>query len=875
MKTGGRIRLAVVPPLTLGALLTAGSALSQEADTTLEEITVTATRTSDTVNRVPLAVTAETQKSLDQQGIRTIADLAATVPSLLVTGQEASGLATVSIRGIRQTSATAATTGFYLDETALQKRAAAGFGSQNGTPIPPLFDLERVEVLRGPQGTLFGGGSEGGTIRYIQPEPSLTRYSSYARAQWTQTENGDPSYEAGVAFGGPIVEDKLGFRLSVFSRSTGGYLDLTDYRNGRIYDENANSGRIRMARAALTWAPTATSKLTLSYFASLDQTDDLGNAYDLPIPGTLTVPSLCFNVPALTALPVGFPGRVLPAPFAAGPGCNGLAAQPGIYITPGYTVGPLDLRRYQSLVLGPTPTRTTLQVLTLNGQWDLTERLHLTAINSYIGDRDVGQSPQNFHQGLLSYVNAGNASYVVPGSAPGTIPGGVLFNPNITSTPNGLGLGAYIETNTRNSRAGISEELRLSSPADQAFSYVIGAYFANTRVTVTQRADASDPGFIQMTGLGIQQRFGVPNPGYFAQLYEYDEDVEKALFGNVTVKLGPSFRVIAGIRATRITTSFDQANYGPNGFTLTPSIGSGTLVVGEITETPVTPKLSFEYLLSPDELVYATASKGFRAGGVNQVFSSAGQGQLFGQYGLTKAILPQTYGSDSVWNYELGGKLGFLDGRAQINAVVYELLWKNVQTNVFIGGDGFVANVPTARSRGVELETQWRPLRALTLNGAASYGKAQYTSTLRYPGTHGFDLFAAQNGQQFPLPTWSVDVGARLDVPLTDTTAAYIRADYRWLNSYLLAPAGSPNYTPDSSIVPSQRNVNLRVGLDYRDLDINVFINNLTNEQDGLLTGGRNGCTNASCSTFLNYNIERTVSAPVPRQIGVQIALRY
>jgi iron complex outermembrane recepter protein len=415
----------------------------------------------------------------------------------------------------------------------------------------------------------------------------------------------------------------------------------------------------------------------------------------------------------------------------------------------------------------------------------------------------------------------------------------------------------------------------LSSPADQAVSYVVGAYFANTRETVTQRADASDLGFIQMTGLSIQQRFGVPNPGYFAQLYEYDQDVEKALFGNVTVKLGPSFRAIAGLRATRITTSFNQANYGPNGFTLTPSIASGTLVIGEITQTPITPKLSLEYLLTPDDLLYVTASKGFRAGGVNQVFSSAGQGQLFGQYGLTKAILPQTYGSDSVWNYELGGKFGFLNGRAQINAAVYELLWKNVQTNVFIGGDGFVANVPTARSRGAELETQWRPVPAVTLNAAASYGKAEYTSTLRYPGTHGFDLFAAQNGQQFPLPTWSVDAGARVDVPLNDTTAAYIRADYRWLNSYLLAPAGSPNYTPDSSIVPSQRNVNLRIGLDYRDLDINVFVNNLTGERDGLLTGGRNGCTNASCSTFLNYNIERTVAAPVPRQVGVQIAFRY
>src|SRR6185369_318962 len=251
-----RNRVALMAPCALGALIGTNSALAQEnSSATLEEIIVTATRVSDSVNRVPLAVTAQTQRALDQQGIRTIADLEATVPSLRLNGQEGSALATVSIRGIRQTSATAATTGFYLDETAVQKRAAAGFASQNGTPVPPLFDLERVEVLRGPQGTLFGGGSEGGTIRYIQPEPGLTNYTSYARAQWMQTKDGDPSYEAGGAIGGPIVEDKLGFRASIFSRNTGGYIDLTDYRNGHVYQENANNDRIHMGRVAFAWAP--------------------------------------------------------------------------------------------------------------------------------------------------------------------------------------------------------------------------------------------------------------------------------------------------------------------------------------------------------------------------------------------------------------------------------------------------------------------------------------------------------------------------------------------------------------------------------------------------------------------------------------------
>jgi iron complex outermembrane receptor protein len=872
-----RARLMWVMPCSFAAVLGSAGAIAQESsDALLEEVTVTATRVSAGINRVPLAVTAQTQKALDQQGIRTIADLEATVPSLRLTGQEGSGVATVSIRGIRQTSATAATTGFYLDETPLQKRAAAGFASQNGTPIPPLFDLERIEVLRGPQGTLFGGGSEGGTIRYIQPEPGLSNYSSYARAQWMHTKDGDPGYEAGVAFGGPIVEDKLGFRASVFAREGGGHIDLTDYRNGLVYQENANDSSIRMGRLAFAWAPSESSRLTLSYFASRDETEHLGNGYNLDIPGTLSVPSLCFDVAATAALPVGHPSRVLPAPFAAGPDCNGRAGDPGVYVTSAYTVGPLDLDRFQSLVLGPTPTRTSLQVASLNAQWSISDTLQLNATSSYIEDLNKGSSPQNFHQGLLSYRTVGNALYTEPGMPPVVIPGGVGLNPNVTGTPNGLGLGAYIQTNTRNSRHGIAQEVRLSSSAERMFNYVVGVYFARTNAVVRQRADASDLGFIQMTGLSIQQRFGVPNPGYFAQIFEHDRDEEIAAYGNLTLNLGEHWRVTGGVRVTDIETTFEQANYGPNGFNLEPSLADGTLVVGKISETPVTPKLTVQYLFNEDNFLYATASKGFRAGGVNQVFSSAGQGQLFGQYGLTKDILPQTYASDTVWNYELGGKFGFLGGRAQVNAAVYELRWKDVQTNVFIGGDGFVVNVPSARSRGAELEAQWRPFRALTINAAASYGKAKYTSTLRFPGARGLDLFAAQDGQRFAQPAWTADTGARVDIPFgAGDSVFYGRIDYRWLDKYTLAPPGSPNYTPDSSAVPEQQNINLRLGIERGSFDVNLFVNNLTDEDEGALGGGRSGCTNADCSTFLNYNVVRTIAAPLPRQIGIQAAFRY
>ena len=857
--------------LGLVAALPSAGVFGAEA---LEEIVVTSTRQADSANRVPLSVTAQTQLMLDQKGINTIRDLAQTIPSVRLMGQEASGVANIAIRGVRQTSATAATTGFYLDETPLHKRAAAGFASQNGTPVPPLFDLQRVEVLRGPQGTLFGGGSQGGTIRYIQPQPSLTDYSAYVRSQYITTRDGDPTYEVGLAAGGPILEEKLGFRASIFKRDSGGYIDLTDYRTGSVYQDNANEGEINMGRLALSWAPSDDTLLTVSYFKSTDETSHNGRAYNLDIPGILTVPSLCYDNAVITAMPVGSPGRSIPTAFAAGPSCNGRADDAGVYIAPGYTVGPLDLDEFQSLVLGPSPTRSELDVATADFQWNISDDIELRSITSWVDDLNTGQSPQNFHQGFISYRNAGNAIYQQPGQSPIMIPGGVGFNPNVTSTPNGLGLGAYLQTNTNNAREVLTQEFRLTGSSGR-LDYVIGSYFAKTTGVVRQMATTTDLGFVQLTGLTVEQRYGVPNPGFYANIYESIRDVESAIFADLTYQLTDNWSVSGGLRVTHITTDFEQTNYGPNGYTLTPSLVDGTLVKGEISDSPITPKLMVQYQFTPNQMVYATAAKGFRAGGVNQVFSSAGSGQLFGQYGLPKSVLPVTYESDSVWSYELGGKFRLWDGRAQINAAVYQLEWKDVQTNVFIGGDGFVVNVPSAESTGVEFEAQLRPVTPLTLNLAVGYGTAEYTSGWSLPGARGFDLMAAQDGQEFSQPDWTVNAGVRYDFPITADINSYARLDYTWFENYQTAPVGAPNYTPDSSEVPSQKQLNLRIGVDIGSLDVNFFVYNLTDEDTGSTFGGRSACTNAECTAFNNFNIARTMNAPTPRQIGLQVAYRY
>src|SRR5690606_7658261 len=137
---------------------------------------------------------------------------------------------------------------------------------------------------------------------------------------------------------------------------------------------------------------------------------------------------------------------------------------------------------------------------------------------------------------------------------------------------------------------------------------------------------------------------------------------------------------------------------------------------------------------------------------------------------------------------------------------------RDVQTFLFLG-DGAVFNVPSARSRGVEVEGQFRPVRPLTLNAAVTHTTAEYTSSMIIPGAPGSragDLTIAQDGQKFAQPSWTLDLGARFDFALAGDGKAYVRIDYRWFDDYLTAVPGTAQFSPDSSRIPAQKNINLR-----------------------------------------------------------------
>jgi outer membrane receptor protein involved in Fe transport len=904
------LRRGLLLSTVLSSAFVAGAALAQEAGNAartdgnaLEEIVVTATRQTDTVNRVPLSITASTQRTLDQQGIRNITDLQATVPALSVQRVGGAGVATVAIRGIQQGGQGAATTGFYLDDTPLQKRNAGGqdSSSANGTPLPALFDLDRVEVLRGPQGTLFGGGSEGGTIRYITPPPSLTRYSSYARAEASTTKNGDPSYEAGIAVGGPIVQDKLGFRASVYKRHQGGFIDLYNPFTRALRYQNSNDSDGRIFRLAVTWAPVENAKITAAYFDSREHSDNNTTAFTLPTSSPIVVPTLCFNTNntptnvgtntyvngvntaarggPVSGLPLGSPLRLHPRPVAQGAAaCAARAAAGDVTFTmPGYQLGPYDLKPYDLIATDLQPSTSSVRIGSLTVDYDFA-KMSMKAITSYIEDTNRTKSYEGTQ---ISNMHIG-ASY---GGI--IIPSGIGYNANYQAA-GGFGNGNF---NGTNQRYGLSQEIRFSSAGDaKPFSWVAGVFYSNTRgkqhwennyYSLEALAQA-------LYGITASQRYGVPGLGMgegFDWKRQTLKDVEIAAFGEGNYWVTDRLRLTAGLRVSRVSFDYFNLFYGPVTSVAVPTEANGGTNSGSVAESPVTPKFSAQYQINDRDLVYITASKGFRAGGVNGRLSQGICGTALASYALTAADTPPTYKSDSVWSYEAGGKFRLFSNRVQLNGSIYQIDWNNVQVTTNPGngcGLSFTINGKSARSRGFELEAQARLFSGLSANLAVGYTNAKYTDEVTaIQGRNGINYIAALKGQKFALPPWTVNVGARYEHTVAAGMLGYVRADWRYTSNYSTLPFGANGYSPDSANFPQRQTVNARLGVEYGDFDINIFANNLFNFEKGNISGGRTGCPlpaqggTIACTGFTNYNAYRNTSWGVPRQVGIQIAYRH
>jgi len=817
-KRSGRVRVllaaAGAAPLLLAAQAHAQSATTVAASsktTDVSEIVVTATRREQALSKVPESVSAFTAAKMDIQGIKTFADVSKFTPG--VTFDEDSH--DISIRGIESTAGSS-TTGIYIDDTPVQVRNL-GLNANNTEPV--VFDLDRVEVLRGPQGTLFGAGSEGGTVRYITNQPSLTTYSATMRAEGDYTEGGGPSYELGAAGGGPIVENKLGFRISVYDRHDGGYIDRVDYQSLGVTEPNANYVDTLAVRAALAWSPIDSLKIT----PSIDFQNRRQNNYDNYWVGISNPGAGSF----LNGTPDPMPDKdkfLMPALKIEWDG-------PGVTL-----ISDTSYYARKELVGGYSGTLYNLSYF----QHFLTGAPNLQSVYGYPSDP----------QGVPCTNNCG------------------AFYPLLTATgPNVATLGPlanYYSRNTiTNSQYNWTQEFRVQSSNSQSrLQWVAGTFMAFDYQRSTE--EINDPELPALTEYlwneTMLQAWGenlLPNgDDYINNTAAHDRQI--ALFGDATYAILPTVKFELGLRYAWADFNYFNSNDGAQD--LLDNGGVPATARGGKSERPFTPKFGLTWQVTPDDILYGTVSKGYRIGGATPPLPAVACGGVF----------PTEYNSDSVWSYEAGAKGRFFDRSVQASLSVYYITWSNIQQAVYVPlcGIQYTTNVGDAVSKGFDFEGQWNLTHAFELEWTVGYTDAYFSKTA-------YDTFGnvlAVKGDAIgevgatPAP-WTASLGGQYNFHLFDRDA-YVRLDDEF-NSKLTKPTiaedpGTAYFDPGARNNPATNLLNLRAGVTVNQFNVALFANNVLNSHPQLNLQHQDSAT-------LLYEAETFR----PLTIGLEVNVKY
>jgi iron complex outermembrane receptor protein len=782
MSLGSRRLLLGISAAFLQLLITMGAHAQGIATTStaansasLEEVVVTATRREERLQDVPISVTAFSQEKMDAQGLKSIDDLSRLSPGLTFqrngTGSSADYNdegSDINIRGIDSTAGTS-TTGVYVDDTPIQTRHL-NFGAVN--PFPQLFDLDRVEVLRGPQGTQFGAGAEGGVVRFIAPEPNLHAQSAYVRGDVAQTKDGAPSYEGGAAFGAPIIDDVLAFRVSASYRRDGGWVDRVGYTlvpdpanpatptpvyNGDVTQKNANWWETVTVRAALKWKPTDTVEVTPSvYYQHLKINDTASYWIALSDPGSTT---------------------------------------------------------YRNGNARTNTSNDPFSISAVKVKWDA-------------GFADFFSNTSFLSRNMTSnsdYTQYLRATWQLFGELPNTFP----------ESPADGGYALF-----HDSQRNFYQEFRLSSKdATSRFIWSAGVFYSHSKEDVPEQIidPTLDAEVISFTGGALSVCYTAqpcPN-GVIANTPLYQViDKQIAGFGELTFKLTDAFKITGGLR-------YSKLDYAGSVYSFGPFIAATIVAQAAGSDKPVTPKVVFSWEPERDNMVYASASKGFRPGGPNAVVGSICNGSL-NPLGLSQ--VPSQYQSDSLWSYELGTKNAFFDNTMQINASIFYVDWSNIQQNVYLSscGEQFTANLGHAKSEGGDLEVIYKPIEPLTLNATAAYVDARLTKSA-CAGTLTFSDGLcggavpplASKGDALLGAPWSFTAAGEYHFVEWAGRTPYLRADFQYTTAQrsLVSFQNPANAAFDATLpgLPVTRNLSLRAGMRFSGVDLSVYGNNLTN----------------------------------------------
>ena len=770
----------------------------------LGEIVVTASRREESLSKVPISVTALTQEAIDLRGIKDFQDVAKFTPGVNI---DNSGTNNISIRGVAS-SGGSGTTGIYIDDTPIQMR---GLGFNPDDALPKSFDIDRVEVLRGPQGTLFGAGSEGGTVRYITTQPSLTKSSVYSRSELSFTQGGDPSYEAGIAAGGPIVDGKFGARASVWYRHDGGWIDRVDPTAPNPLtapiERRANYTDSVLVRLAGIVALSDAWTLTPSVFYQSAKRNDTDNYWSLY--STAGSNNFVSANPTQRAAPDTF---YLPALKIEGDlGPVRLISNTSYYhrrSTDGYdgTLYNITFYQAQPQIANPLSTPVLPGLLTVTNQF--LAPFPLLDGNGFCG----APPPAVCGAGTRGLVAAGLANYRAPASV-------------------------------QNGQQNVTQEIRLqSSDPNAKLVWTTGLFFTSNRQSYLEQIyDPMLPQFLTAVlgaGATVLNTFGAdyvrafPQDSYFLKTNAKDE--QYAVFGEGSYAFTDTLKATVGARYGRSKFSFDTYTGGPQLFSA-PRTGTG-----DKSENSFTPKLGLSFQLDPSNLYYFTYAKGFRPGGGNNPVPAAACATDFASFGITEA--PPTFDSDTVNSFEVGAKNNF-NNRVRLASSVYYIKWHNIQQTVVppICQISFISNLGEAESKGVDVQAEIVVTPSFMLELAAGYTDARYTKDARLtpiearPVVSSGDSIVGQNSSgtnQQPAAPVTASLGLEYKFSAMDHES-YVRVDYSYAGAPKWAPANQDAKTLqfDSAnfALPATNLVTLRGGTSVGAWSVAAFVDNLTN----------------------------------------------
>ena len=684
---GALLLLALPCAVVISTRALAASAAPTAENTGLEEIIVTAEKRESTVQATPIAMTALSAGDLSQENITSIQDLVGAIPgiSLRTAGP---GQTEYEMRGLASSGGSVATVGFYIDETPLSASAVA----LNGRTVidADLYDLNRAEILRGPQGTLYGAGSMGGTIKLVTNQPKLHTFEGSAYVDASQTTGGSTNGRGSLMLNIPLG-DIASLRFVTTGKYISGWIHRDVIAEGQFpFPTNfGNCGVYYCTRGDVQGAPVAhdiansnLERFVSSRAALLVQPSDV-----LSITGNFMYQRIDAD---------GYNNYQ-----AVG---NSPAGNQSIY-------QPNDIKE---------PYYDAFHMFSLKVSYDLSFA-NLTSASSY-WKRDVYQATDSTEalQNIFNYT---------------------AFVPNIYSendrtwqlaqelrlTSRGDGdfqwVGGLYYSNLHSGYVTQNQALGfVTTPAcPQTIPYPLGGHCpAGDQFNFAPPVTGPNP-----TGI----MFNDNNPNILTQ---------KAIFGEASYKLSPTLKLTTGLRFYKFTigNQANQRGLGTASGDATPTIDSASG-----TNTSLLPKVNLSYEPTSDLTLYSTISKGSRPGGVNLPIPLVpfSQGAFYycgpgtGPSYLTSQ--PAYYAPDDIWSVEMGEKARFADRRFTVNADVFYVKWHNIQQLVVLScGYPYNTNVGDAKTYGPEVEMAAKVTDAITVNLSGAYTQAYISNPTGTPG---------------------------------------------------------------------------------------------------------------------------------------------